>query len=147
MKVSTALRLGVAIAGLLIGGSALAQGPGRAGRDGRTGIWRGIRPPMERALGPQGNQGRWWNNPAEWLKQLKLTDEQRKSMDEIFYQHREKLVDLAGRSAEGGAGDGAADAQRPAQRGEDSGADRQVAQARAELEKGNAHFLMDIRNN
>ena len=45
------------------------------------------RPPVEQALGAQGNEGRWWNNPRI-IEQLKLTDDQRKAMDQIIYDHR-----------------------------------------------------------
>ena len=139
MKVSMAVRLSLAVAGLLMAGSALAQGPG-----GGPGFG-GHRPPMERALGPQGNLGRWWNNP-KMAEELKLTDEQRKSMDEIFYQHREKLVDLRG------AVEKAELAMEPLMRDDQPNETKilaqidKVAQARAELEKANARFLMAIRN-
>jgi Spy/CpxP family protein refolding chaperone len=100
---------------------------------------------MERALGPQGNQGRWWNNP-KMVEELKLTDEQRKAMDEIFYQHREKLVDLRG------AVEKAELEMEPLMRDDQPNETKilaqidKVAQARAELEKANARFLMAIRN-
>ena len=144
MKISVALRLGVAIASLLIGGSALAQGPGGGqGAMGGPGFG-GHRPPMERALGANGNQGRWWNNPR-MVEQLKLTDEQRKSMDAIFYQHRETLVDLRG------AVEKAELEMEPLMR-DDKPNEKQiaaqidkVAQARADLEKANAHFLFELR--
>ena len=145
MKASMTIRLSLAIAGLVLAGSALAQGPGGGqGQMGGPGFG-GHRPPMERALGSEGNLGRWWNNPR-MVEQLKLTDEQRKSMDAIFYQHREKLVDLRG------AVQKAELEMEPLMR-DDKPNEKQiaeqidkVAQARAELEKGNAHFLMDIRN-
>jgi Spy/CpxP family protein refolding chaperone len=99
---------------------------------------------MERALGAQGSQGRWWNNP-KMVADLKLTDEQRKSMDEIFYHHREKLVDLRG------AVQKAELEMEPLMR-DDKPNEKQiaeqidkVAQARAELEKANAHFLFELR--
>ena len=53
------------------------------------------RPPMEEALGLRGPQGRWWNDPA-LVEKLKLTDDQRKAMDEILLNHREKLIDMRG---------------------------------------------------
>jgi len=139
MKAFMAVRLSLAVAGLLMAGSALAQGPG-----GGPGFG-GHRPPFERALGPQGNQGRWWNNP-KMVDELKLTDEQRKSMDEIFYQHREKLVDLRG------AVEKAELEMEPLMRDDQPNEAKilaqidKVAQARAELEKANARFLMDLRN-
>jgi len=79
------------------------------------------------------------------VEQLKLTDEQRKSMDAIFYQHREKLVDLRG------AVEKAELEMEPLMR-DDKPNEKQiaeqidkVAQARAELEKANAHFLFELR--
>ena len=38
-------------------------------------------------------EGRWWNDPA-MVEKLKLSDDQRKAMDEILLEHREKLVDM-----------------------------------------------------
>lgn len=144
MKASMTIRLSLAIAGLVLAGSALAQGPGGGqGQMGGPGFG-GHRPPMERALGSEGNLGRWWNNPR-MVEQLKLTDEQRKSMDAIFYQHREKLVDLRG------AVQKAELEMEPLMR-DDKPNEKQiaaqidkVAQARAELEKANAHFLFELR--
>ena len=89
MKVSMALRLGVAIAATFAAGFAVAQGPGQDG-PGAPGF-AGHRPPMERAMGGHGEHGRWWNNP-KIVEKLKLTDDQRKAMDTIFQEHREKLV-------------------------------------------------------
>ena len=89
MKVLGMARLGVAIAGVLLAGTILAQAPG-----GGMGQGFGMhRSPMEKALGPLGAQGRWWNNPRI-VERLKLTDVQRKEFDDIFLQHREKLIDL-----------------------------------------------------
>ena len=91
MKGSVAVRLGLAIAGvLLIGAAAGAQAPMDGGAG--IGLW-GHRPPFERAFGAQGDHGRWWNNPKV-VERLKLTDEQRKSMDDTLLEHRETLIDL-----------------------------------------------------
>ena len=46
-------------------------------------------------MGAQGDHGRWWNNPKT-VERLKLTDAQRKAMDDTLQQHRETLVDLRG---------------------------------------------------
>ena len=54
------------------------------------------RPPMERSLGLRG--GRWWNEPA-MIEKLRLTDDQRKAMDQILLEHREKLIDMIVRNA------------------------------------------------
>ena len=103
------------------------------------------RPPMERAFGPMGSGGKgWWNN-QRIVDQLKLTDDQRKAMDGILLQHREKLIDLRGNLEK------AELAMQPLM-----GADTlnvasataqidKVVQARAELERANARFLLAIR--
>ena len=37
--------------------------------------------------------GRWWNNP-QMIQRLGVTPDQKRKMDEIFQQHRLKLIDL-----------------------------------------------------
>ena len=141
MKGSMAVRLGLAVASVLMAGSALAQGP--AGGGGGMGMGE-HRPPMERAFGPQGDHGRWWNNPR-LVAELKLTDEQRKAMDGILLEHREKLIDL--RSSSSSAFWRLAPLVKDDQPNEGrilAQIDK-VAQARAELEKANARFLLAIR--
>ena len=49
-------------------------------------------PPMEHTF-HNDHFGRWWNNP-ELAQQLNLTDQQKKQMDDIYLQHRLKLIDL-----------------------------------------------------
>jgi Spy/CpxP family protein refolding chaperone len=99
---------------------------------------------MEKAFGLQGGQGRWWNNPKV-VEQLKLTDEQRKAFDGILLQHREKLIDLRASLQK------AELALEPLMRDDQPNEARilsqidKVAQARAELEKANAGFLLAIR--
>jgi Spy/CpxP family protein refolding chaperone len=101
-------------------------------------------PPFERALGPEGNHGRWWNDPVV-VERLKLTDEQRKSMDGILLEHREKLIDLRG-----GVEKSELELE-PLMRDDQPNEGKilaqidKVAQARAELEKANARFLLAIR--
>lgn len=99
---------------------------------------------MERAFGLQEGHGRWWNNP-KIVERLKLTDEQRKNFDGIFLAHREKLIDLRANVEKAElemepliSGDQPNEAAILAQ------IDK-VAQARAELEKANARFLLAIR--
>jgi len=139
MKASMAASLGLAIAGLFLAGAAGAQAP--AGGPG----FGGHRPPMERAFGPQGKAGRWWNNPAT-IEKLKLTDAQRKQMDEILQKHRETLVDLRGNLEK------AELVMEPLMRDDQPneakilGQIDKVAQARAELEKANARFLLGLRS-
>jgi periplasmic protein CpxP/Spy len=141
MKALETVRLGVAIAGVLLAGTVLAQGPGGGMGQG----FGGHRPPMENAFGPQGAQGRWWNNPRI-VERLKLTDVQRKEFDDIFLRHREKLIDLRANLQK------AELALEPLVRDSQPNETKilaqidKVAQARAELEKANAAFLLDIRS-
>lgn len=131
----------VAFALVLLGSAmAVAQGPGMGpGGMGRGGFAQ-RRPPMERALGA----GQWWNNPR-MVTQLKLTDDQRKAMDGILLAHREQLVDLQATLEKAELelqpmmkADQVNETQTLAQ------IDK-VAQARADLEKANGRFLLDIR--
>lgn len=142
MKLSWAHYLGMA-ALLTAGAAAVAQGPD--GGPGPGGPGFGMhRPPMEQALGMRGPQGRWWNDP-DMIQKLQLTDDQRKSMDQILLDHRGKLIDQRA------AVEKAELALEPLL-SEDQPNETQVlaqidkvAQARAELEKANARFLLSIR--
>lgn len=114
---------------------------------GQGGFGRGFgdhRPPMEQALGPRGDHGHWWNNPA-MIEKLKLTDEQRKSMDAILLDHREKLIDLHATLQKAELSmDPLISADQPNEQEILAQIDK-VAMARAELEKANARFLLAIR--
>jgi protein CpxP len=139
MKGTLAVKLGIAIAGVLLAGTAFAQDTG----GGPGGGFGEHRPPFERAMG--GDHGRWWNN-AKIAERLKLTDTQRKAMDDTLQQHRETLVDLRG-------GLEKAELELEPMMKEDQPNESQilaqidkVAQARAELEKANARFLLAIRS-
>lgn len=143
MKGKFALRLVLALATLpLAAGFAFAQGAGSG-----PGIAPGFgdhRPPMERAFRFEGTHGQFWNNP-KLVEQLKLTDEQRKAMDEILLEHREKLIDLR-------AGEEKAElemqplmsADQPNEAAVLAQIDK-IAGTRAELEKANARFLLALR--
>jgi protein CpxP len=142
MKSSIAVHL--ILAGLVAAGStAFAQGPGEP-PGGGPGFGM-HRPPMEEALGPRGAHGRWWNDPA-LVEKLKLTDEQRKSMDGILLDHRAKLIDMRASVEK------AELELEPLMRDDQPNESRilaqidKVAQARAELEKTNARFLLAIRS-
>jgi len=140
MKALGMARLGVAIAGVLLAGTVLAQGPG--GGPGQAFV--GHRPSMENVLGPPGAQGRFWNNPRV-VERLKLTDVQCKEFEEIFMQHRENLIDLRAnlQKTELALEPLVRDAQ-PNETKILAQIDK-VAQARAELEKANAAYLLAIR--
>jgi Spy/CpxP family protein refolding chaperone len=92
-----------------------------------------------------GPAGKWWSNP-ELARRLNLTADQQKKMDEVFQQHRLRLIDLhAALEREDAILDPLMEAASP----DDSKAlpqiDR-VAQARAELEKANARLLLGLRH-
>jgi len=95
---------------------------------------------MERSLPP----GRFWNNP-DMVQQLGLTVDQQKRMDDIFQQNRLRLVDLnAALQKEEITMEPLMQADTPDESRILSQIDK-VAQARAELEKANARFLLGIR--
>lgn len=132
---------------LALGALATAQvpgDPGGPGGPGSMGMGRGFadhRPPFERAM---GDMGRWWNNPR-MIDRLKLTDDQRKAMDQILYQHREKLIDLQANLQRAElAMEPLMGADQPDRAAIEAQIDKIVA-ARADLEKANSLFLLDIR--
>ena len=151
MKTSMAVRIGSVVAAICISGSlAIAQpGPGGQngpdGQNGPCGPGFGMhRAPFERALGPMGHGGHWWNKP-DMVEKLKLTDEQRKAMDQILLDHSSKLIDLRGSVEK------AELAMQPLMHEDQPNESAilaqidKLAQARAELEKANARFLLAIR--
>ncbi len=104
---------------------------------------RAGRPPMERAF-QAGPGGRWWNSP-EMAQKLSLNSDQQKKMDDIFQQNRIKLIDLnATLQKEEITLEPLVSADSPDEPKILAQIDR-VAQARAELEKANARFLLGIR--
>jgi Spy/CpxP family protein refolding chaperone len=91
-----------------------------------------------------GHFGRWWENP-QMAQQLNITDQQKKQMDDIFLQHRLKLIDLdANLEKQETLLHPMIEADQPDETKILSQIDA-VAQARAELEKANARMLFDIR--
>ena len=146
MKLTIAGRLALAVAGVLMaGGLAGAQGPGGGGMPGDGGVRPGFgdrRPPMERAFGGAG--GQFWNN-SRIVAELKLTDDQRKAMDGILQEHRLKLVDLQANLKKAELEmQPLMKADTPDQAAILAQIDK-VAQARADLEKANARFLLALR--
>jgi len=99
---------------------------------------------MEQALGPRGEHGRWWNDSA-MVEKLKLTEEQRKSMDGILLEHREKLIDMRANVEKAELGMDPLMHDDQPNEGKILAQIDKVAQARAELEKANARFLLAIR--
>ena len=140
MKVMQMLsRMGLAVAVLGFTATVWAQGPPEGG------LGMGPhRPPMEREMGPRGEHARWWNDPHA-VDKFKLTETQRKSMDDIYQQHRVTLVDLHATLEKAElAMEPLIQEDQPDEGKILSQIDR-VAQARAELEKANARMLFDLR--
>ena len=140
-------RLGVILVGSLLAATGYSQMPGDAPMDGRGGgmIMRGNRPPLEQAFGGPGLQGRWWDN-QQIIDKLKLTDDQRKQFDRILQEHREQLIDLRANLEKTEL------ALEPLVRDDQPNESSilaqidKVAQARAELEKANARYLLALRS-
>ncbi len=122
------------------GGPDPSQGPGGGGFGA---------PPMERAFhdgrdGHDGHFGRWWNDP-QMAQQLGITEQQKHQMDDIFLQHRLKLIDLnANLEKQETLLHPMIEVDQPDEAKILSQIDA-VAQARADLEKANARMLFDIR--
>ncbi len=144
-------RLVLAVAGVLAaGGLAGAQGPGGPGM-GQVWVQHGDepgpvviqrRPVMEGMFGLGG--GQLWNNP-DIVKQLNLTDVQRKAMDGIMQDHRLKLIDLQANLERAEVELGPLmKADTPDRAAIVAQIDKVVA-ARASLEKANSLFLLDLR--
>jgi Spy/CpxP family protein refolding chaperone len=140
MKGMKIARLAFAVAGVLMaGGLASAQGPGGQGMG--PGMAQ-HRPPVEQAFGFAN--GQFWNNP-NMVQQLTLTDDQRKAMDGIVQDHKMKLIDLRANLEKAEVTMGPMmKADTPDQKAIEAQIDK-VVMARAELEKANARFLLDIR--
>ena len=100
-------------------------------------------PPMARAF-HGAEHGRWWNNPRI-AQQVGLTDDQKKKMDDIFQQHRLKLIDLdAVLQKQEAIMHPLIEADQPDE-GKILSQIDSIAQARAELEKDRARMLFSIR--
>jgi Spy/CpxP family protein refolding chaperone len=88
--------------------------------------------------------GRWWKDP-QMVEKLGVTADQQKKMDDIFQQHRLKLIDVtAAVEREEVILEPMMAADQPDEAKLVAQIDK-VAQARAELEKANARMLLGIR--
>ena len=88
--------------------------------------------------------GKWWTSP-EMAQKLNLTEEQKRRMDDIFQQHRLKLIDLqASLEKEEISLEPLVGADQPDDAKVFAQIDR-VALARAELEKANSRMLWQVR--
>jgi Spy/CpxP family protein refolding chaperone len=121
-------------------GMGMGQGMGMGGGMGR-GMGMGPQPgrgPMQRGM------GRWWKDP-QMVEKLGVTADQQKKMDDIFQQHRLKLIDVtAAVEREEVTLEPMMAADQPDEARIVAQIDK-VAQARAELEKANARMLLGIR--
>lgn len=144
MKGTMAGRWMIVLAGAaMAGGLVMAQGPGGGGPGMRPGFGE-HRPPFERAFGQEGKGAQWWNNPRI-SERLKLTDDQRKAMDGILQDHKMTLVDLHANLEKSELEmQPLMKADQPNESAILAQIDK-VAQARAELEKANARFLLALR--
>jgi periplasmic protein CpxP/Spy len=150
MKAHTIIQTTLLTAALVASGvQAVGQGtpppgPGAGPGSGPGSGFGSHRPPMERMLGARGAHGRWWNDP-QVVEKLSLTDDQRKSMDDVLQQHRENLIDLKANVEKAEVAlEPLMGADQPNESAILAQIDR-VAQARAELEKANARFLLALR--
>lgn len=131
------------VAGVLMTApAATAQGAG-----GGPGMSQGLvahRPPFERAFRFHGMAGRFWDNPRI-AAALKLTPDQQKAMDNILFEHREKLIDLQANLQKSELDmEPLMNADQPDQAAIEAQIDK-VVTARAALEKANANFLLALR--
>jgi len=143
MKIIRAGRFLIAISSVLLATAAWGQEPG-SGPMGPPDMGP-RRPPMERSFGEHRFEMRWWNNPR-MIEKLKLTDDQRKAFDQILQAHREKLIDLRANLEKAElVMEPLMGADQPDE-GKILAQIDKVAQARAELEKANARYLMEQRS-
>ena len=92
-----------------------------------------------------GLQGTWWREPY-WIKELTVTTDQQKKMDEAFRQHKIKLIDLnAALEKEELILEPLVQNVTPADDAKILAEIDRVADARAGLEKANARLLLAIR--
>jgi len=130
---------------LVVAGVTSASGQGFGAGQGVGPGFGSHQPPMGRAFGPEGGSKGWWNNPRI-AEKLKLTDDQRKSMDAIMLAHREKLIDLRANLEKAElAMQPLMSADTPNDAAITAQIDK-VVQARGDLERANARFLLAIRD-
>ena len=92
-----------------------------------------------------GLQGTWWREPR-WVKELNITTDQQKKMDEAFRQNRIKLIDLTAALEKAELMlEPLVENVNPGDQAKILAQIDRVADARAELEKANARMLLAIR--
>lgn len=143
MRTGIAGKLVIAVTAILLVAAANGQGPG-SGQGAGSGFGS-RRTPMQRAFGFETAQKGWWNSPR-MVERLKLTDDQRKAMDGIMLAHREKLIDLRANLEKAElAMQPLMNADTPNDAAITAQIDK-VVQARGDLERANARFLLAIRD-
>jgi protein CpxP len=118
---------------------------------------RRMGPPMQ-AFGPRragmmpmpgrapmgGPMGQWWNNP-EMAERIGLTADQKKKLEDLFQQHRLKMIDLNASLQKAEVTlQPLLSADQPDEAKIVAQIDR-VAQARAEVEKANVRMMIGTR--
>ena len=92
-----------------------------------------------------GLSGTWWREQY-WIKELNLTPDQQKKMDEAFRQNKLKLIDLtAALEKEELMLEPLVETINPGDEAKIQASIDRVADARAGLEKANARMLLAIR--
>jgi len=134
--------LGAAIC-LVFSGLAAAQGPGGPGHGGPMGF--DGPPPMAGFGGFHDHSfGEWWNMPG-MAERLGITADQKQKMSGIYQEYKLKLIDLnANLQKQQVLLEPMIQADQPDQAKTLAQIDT-VVQARADLEKENAHMLFAIR--
>lgn len=99
---------------------------------------------MTHGAGGPGMMGRWWKN-TEVAQKVGVSDVQVQRIEQIFQDHRLKLVDLhANLEKEEARLEPMMDSDQPDE-GQIEGQIDRVAAARAELEKSHSRMLLDVR--
>lgn len=92
-----------------------------------------------------GLQGTWWRE-SRWVRDLTLTEEQQKKMDDVFRQNRIKLIDLSATLEKAELLlEPLVQNVKPGDEAKILAQIDEIANARAELEKTNARMLLGIR--
>jgi Spy/CpxP family protein refolding chaperone len=135
---------------LLLSAAAFAQGPPSPGMmpgpgAGKDMIFISRGPGPEHGPMGMGPMGRWWKN-SDIVKKVGVSDEQVQKIEQIFQDHRLKLIDVrASLEKEEVRLQPMIEADSPNDKQIMAQIDR-VANARAELEKANAQMMLDIRH-